>query len=147
MSREMLKTSLTNLGLQPVAERTWTVLVVDDDPKAVEVLAAFLPIPAHAVVRAYGGSEAIMLAQRIRPDLILLDLMMPEVSGFDVVKALHSNNETAHIPILVVTAKQITADDRSGLGKDKAAVIHIDGKASLNQSYFIGEVRRALPQL
>ena len=64
------------------------MLVVDDDPKAVEVIAAFLPRPAYAVVRAYGGAEAIALAQRLRPDLILLDLMMPDVSGFDVVEAL-----------------------------------------------------------
>ena len=82
-----------------------TVLVVDDDPKAVEVIAAFLPAPAYAVVRAYGGSEAIVLAQRLRPDLILLDLMMPDVNGFDVVEALQRNTDTARIPILVVTAK------------------------------------------
>ena len=98
------------------------MLVVDDDPKAVEVIAAFLPAPAYAVVRAYGGSEAIALAQRLRPDLILLDLMMPDVNGFDVVEALQRNADTARIPILVVTAKQITgagprrAQQQSGQG-------------------------------
>jgi len=74
-------------------------------------MAAFLPAPAYAVVRAYGGSEAIALAQRLRPDLIVLDLMMPEVSGFDVVDALQRDTYTARIPILVVTAKHITAED------------------------------------
>ncbi len=88
ISRAQLKMSLTNLGLQPKPDETHTVLVVDDDPKAVEVIAAFLPPPAYTVVRAYGGAEAIALAQRIAPDLILLDLMMPGVNGFDVVEAL-----------------------------------------------------------
>ncbi len=69
------------------------------------MIAAFLPAPAYAVVRAYGGTEAIVLAQRLHPDLILLDLMMPDVSGFDVVDALQRNADTARIPIIVVTAK------------------------------------------
>jgi PAS domain S-box-containing protein len=147
ISRAQLKMSLANLGLHPVAEQTHTVLVVDDDPKAVEVIAGFLPAPAYAVVRAYGGAEAITLAQRLRPDLIFLDLMMPGVSGFDVVEALQRNSETARIPILVLTAKQITADDRSTLNKNHGNVVHIVEKAGLNQAHFIDEVRRALPQL
>ncbi|RZJ27119.1 MAG: response regulator, partial [Haliea sp.] len=147
ISRAQLKMSLANLGLHPADECTYTVLVVDDDPKAVEVIAAFLPAPAYAVVRAYGGAEAITLAQRLRPDLIFLDLMMPEVSGFDVVEALQRNSETARIPILVVTAKQITAGDRSTLNKNQGNVIHIVEKAELNHARFIDEVRRALPQL
>ena len=84
------------------------MLVVDDDPKAVEVIAALLPAPAYAVVRAYGGSEAISLARRVSPDLILLDLMMPEVTGFDVVEALQRSPDTSQIPILIVTAKHIS---------------------------------------
>ncbi|HEV2608373.1 MAG TPA: response regulator, partial [Xanthomonadaceae bacterium] len=59
ISRAQLKTSLANLGLNPAEKHARTVLVVDDDPKAVEVIAAFLTAPDYAVVRAYGGSEAI----------------------------------------------------------------------------------------
>jgi PAS domain S-box-containing protein len=144
VSRTELKASLTSLKLQPIAERTHTVLVVDDDPKAVEVIATFLPPPAYAVVRAYGGSEAIILAQRLRPDLILLDLMMPDINGFDVVAALQLDGATAHIPILVVTAKQITAQDRTTLSGNPGQVIHIVEKAGFNKARFIAEVRRTL---
>ena len=145
ISRAQLQSSLGNLGLQGNQERAYTVLVVDDDPKAVELIAAFLPSPGYSVVRAYGGSEAITLAQRVRPDLILLDLMMPGVNGFDVVDALQQHSNTAHIPILVVTAKHITAMDRAALssrhdGKD----IHIVEKSGFNRVGFIAEVRRAL---
>ena len=111
------------------------------------MIAAFLPAPAYAVVRAYGGSEAITLARRVRPDLILLDLMMPEVNGFDVVEALRHNADTARIPIVVVTAKQITAQDRAALNRDPDKVIHIVEKAGFNKLRFIAEVRRALQPL
>jgi signal transduction histidine kinase/CheY-like chemotaxis protein len=144
ISRAELKSSLDNLGLSPAQDQTRSVLIVDDDPKAVEVIAAFLPSPAYAVVRAYGGGEAITLAQRLRPDLILLDLMMPDVNGFDVVEALQRNTNTARIPILVVTAKQVTAQERAALSRDPARVIHIVEKAGFNRARFVAEVRRAL---
>jgi len=146
ISRAELKSCLAELGLHPVQECTHTILVVDDDPKAVEVIAAFLPSPDYAVVRAYGGGEAIILAQRLRPDLILLDLMMPGVSGFDVVDALQRNSETARIPILVVTAKQITALDRAALNSSPGKVIRIVEKAGFNHAHFVDEVRRSLVQ-
>ena len=144
VSRAQLKTALTNLGLHPAQGQSLTVLVVDDDPKAIEVIAAFLTAPAYAVVRAYGGSEAIEMAQRLRPDLILLDLMMPDVNGFDVVAALQRHADTAAIPILVVTAKQISALDRVALNSNAGKIIPIVEKAGFNRSTFIAEVRRAL---
>ncbi len=144
IGRAQLRATLASLALQPTHEHTHTILVVDDDPKAVEVIAAFLPSPAYAVVRAYGGSEAITLAQRLRPDLILLDLMMPEVNGFDVVEALRHNTFTASIPILVVTAKHITAEDRVLLNGNPDNDIHIVTKAGFNKTDFLAEVRHAL---
>ena len=144
VSRTQLKASLATLGLDPVQQHVHTILVVDDDPKAVELIAAFLPTPAYAVVRAYGGSEAITLTQRLRPDLIMLDLMMPVVNGFDVVAALQKNAATASIPILVVTAKNINEDDRETLKSRSGHMINIVGKAGFNRASFIAEVRRAL---
>ncbi len=144
ISRSQLKVSLANLGLGPVAERTHKVLVVDDDPKAVELISRFLQPPAYAVARAYGGSEAITLAQRLQPDLILLDLMMPGVSGFDVVEALQRIPATACIPILVVTAKRITAADRETFASHPDKIIRVVEKQSFNKERFLAEVRRAL---
>jgi CheY-like chemotaxis protein/anti-sigma regulatory factor (Ser/Thr protein kinase) len=144
ISRGQLNASLANLGLQPTPEHTYTVLVVDDDAKNVEVIAAFLPTPAYAVVRAYGGSEAITLAKRLRPDVILLDLMMPEVSGFDVVEALQRKYDTSRIPILVVTAKEITALDRASLNDSADSFVPTADKSAFNPIRFVAEVRRAL---
>jgi CheY-like chemotaxis protein len=84
---------------------------------------------------------AIEIARRELPDLILLDLMMPHVSGFDVVAALHQEPETASIPIVVVTAKEIAADDRARLNGYVTAIVE---KAAFDPGQFTDEVRRAM---
>jgi PAS domain S-box-containing protein len=142
ISRQELYDALVGLGLFPLAHgRTLKILVVDDDPKAVELIAVRVLGLASSVLRAYGGQEAIDAARRELPDLIVLDLMMPEVSGFDVVSALHEDPETASIPILVVTAKHITAEDRERLN---GYVMTIMEKANFDRDRFVGEVRRAM---
>jgi len=144
ISRAELKAALANIYPQPAEKRTQTILVVDDDPNAVEVIAAFLQAPAYAVVRAYGGREAITLARRLAPDLILLDLMMPEVDGFDVVEALQRDGDTARIPILVVTARHVTALDLAVLNRNPGRTVHVVEKSGFDRVRFIAEVRRAL---
>ncbi len=134
ISRGELSASLVRLGVQPSKFVTRTVLVVDNDPKAVEVIAAFLPISEYSVVRAYGGAEALLLAQRLQPDLILLDLMMPELSGFAVVEALQRDKATAAIPIIIVTAKDVTAQDRFDLRNHSDMVVEIVEKSAFTRS-------------
>jgi CheY-like chemotaxis protein len=134
--------SLVELGLFPLeAGRTLKVLVVDDDPKAVELVAVRLKDLASTVLRAYGGREAIDIAQRDIPDLVVLDLMMPGINGFDVVRALQLHPDTARIPILVVTAKQVTAEDRAMLN---GFVTTIMEKGEFDHERFLAEVRRAM---
>ena len=96
---------------------------------------------ANTVLRAYGGREAIAVARRELPDLIVLDLMMPEVTGFDVVAALNGHADTARIPILVVTAKQITAEDRAKLS---GYVTTIMEKTEFSSDRLTAEVQRAM---
>jgi CheY-like chemotaxis protein len=142
ISRQELFESLVELGLSPLAQgRTLNVLVVDDDPKAVELIAIRIPSLGSGVLRAFGGREAIDIARRELPDLIVLDLMMPDVNGFDVVEALSERPDTARIPIVVVTAKEITDDDRARL---KGGVTTIMGKSGFDGDRFVGEVRRAM---
>jgi signal transduction histidine kinase/DNA-binding response OmpR family regulator len=142
ISRRELYEVLVELGLFPLARgQSLRVLVVDDDPKAVELIAVRVLGLASSVLRAYGGQQAIDAARKELPDLIVLDLMMPDVSGFDVVDALNSRSDTAHIPILVVTAKDITAEDRDKLN---GAVKGIMDKGTLDPNRFATEVRRAM---
>jgi PAS domain S-box-containing protein len=139
--RELYET-LVDLGLLPLAKgRSLTVLVVDDDPTAVELIAVRIMGLATTILRAYGGREAIDTARREVPDLIVLDLMMPDMSGFDVVEALHEHPDTARIPVLIVTAKEITAEDRARLNRYVTAIVE---KASFDRDRFTAEVRRAM---
>jgi signal transduction histidine kinase/DNA-binding response OmpR family regulator len=141
VSREDLAATLHRLGLSPPERQGCKVLIVDDDPKEVEVLAAYLAEPGYTVLRAFGGEEGIGLAQRELPDLLVLDLMMPEVTGFDVVEVLKARPETAAIPIVVVTSKDLTAEDRAQLDGTVAAILE---KASFDHGRFVAEVRRAM---
>lgn len=117
------------------------VLVVDDDPDILDAICDILGAEGYPVARARHGVEALEQVARQRPDLILLDLMMPDVSGFEVVDLLRGDAATADIPIIVVTARQLTAEDRAALNGCVAAVLE---KASFNHGRFIAEVRRAL---
>jgi PAS domain S-box-containing protein len=143
ISRRELYESLVGLTLLPLAKgQTLKVLVVDDDPKAVELIAVGMAgLENITLLRAYGGREAIEVARQEHPDLIVLDLMMPEVSGFDVVLALNEHPHTACIPILVVTAKEVTGEDRARLNGYVTAIVE---KGDFDRDRFKTEVRRAM---
>jgi signal transduction histidine kinase/DNA-binding response OmpR family regulator len=91
------------------------VLVVDDEPMNLDLLEAQLAPAGFQVLKARGGQDGIDLARSQAPNLILLDLMMPEVTGFDVVEALRAEDATRSIPIMVLTAKVLTEDDKKAL--------------------------------
>ena len=81
-----------------------TVLIVDDNPQNVELLQAFLEALPVKLITAYDGVEALEKVQQHNPDLILLDIMMPRMSGFQVCRKLKGDPETKDIQILMVTA-------------------------------------------
>jgi len=134
-----LSAALAACGL--TAERMGRVLIIDDDPRAVDLIALLLGSAGHSVLRAYGGAEGIQIAREQRPDMIVLDLMMPEVSGFEVVEALKQSPETAQTPILIMTAKLLSPQERSELN---GRIVKIVEKAELDRLGFLNEVRRAL---
>jgi signal transduction histidine kinase/DNA-binding response OmpR family regulator len=91
------------------------VLVVDDEAANLELVEAQLKPAGFDVLRANGGQEGIDMARSQHPNLILLDLMMPGVNGFDVVEALRADDSTRLIPIMVLTAKVLTESDKRTL--------------------------------
>ncbi|MBI5567939.1 MAG: GAF domain-containing protein [Chloroflexi bacterium] len=92
------------------------VLVVDDEPDALNLLKRLLEAePNYEVITAPGGAEALAAVQADKPDLIILDLMMPDIDGFAVLDNIKSSTLTRHIPVIIVTAKELTAEDRARL--------------------------------
>lgn len=144
VSAEQLEEVLQKLGLAAMKQPRPTVLVVDDEARAVDILRRQLNSVGYEVLSAYGGRDAVLMAQHFHPQLILLDLMMPEFNGFDVVEALQSRPDTAAIPVLVLTAKMITPEDRRRLN---GYILNIMEKAGFRRDRFLGEVRRALSRV
>lgn len=81
------------------------ILIVDDTPQNIQVLGTILMAQKYQVSVATNGKQAIELAKKIRPDLILLDVMMPEMDGFEAAEVLRRSPETEEIPIIFLTAK------------------------------------------
>lgn len=91
------------------------ILVVDDVIPNVKILEAKLTVEYYDVITAYNGPDALDLAREKSPDLILLDVMMPQMDGFEVCQRLKKDPKTAHIPVVMVTALSEAADRVQGL--------------------------------
>ncbi|MBF0382923.1 MAG: response regulator [Magnetococcales bacterium] len=96
-----------------VTELKKTVLAVDDTPENLDIIKGILT-PEFKVKAAISGKMAIKIAEQQKPSLILLDIMMPEMDGYEVCKKLKSNTKTTNIPIIFVTAMSETVDEQKG---------------------------------
>src|SRR3977135_4332953 len=88
------------------------LLVVEDEPNILELLSASLRYAGFDVITAAGGTEAVQAAQRHRPDLIVLDVMLPDMDGFDVIRRLRGGG--TRIPVVFLTARDGTDDKVRG---------------------------------
>ncbi|MEW6475419.1 MAG: response regulator [Actinomycetota bacterium] len=92
-----------------------TVLVVDDDPVILKLLEVNFEMEGFEVVGASDGAEGLQRAREVRPDIVVLDVMMPRMTGYEVAKALREDDGTAHIPIIFVTARAQSSDVERGM--------------------------------
>lgn len=113
------------------SEHDGPVLIVDDDPDTRERIAALLTREGWRVAAAENGVAGLEATAARKPCLILLDLMMPEMDGFGFLRALRANPEWRDIPVVVLTAKDITVDDRRRLAGQADRVLE-KGRLSLN---------------
>ncbi len=116
------------------------ILVIDDLPENVFILQDRLVHEGYDVTTAYGGTDGLEKAYSTLPDLILLDVMMPDMSGFDVCKTLINDERTKHIPIILVTAKAGADDMKEGL--EAGAFDYI--KKPFNRTELMARVKSAL---
>ena len=116
------------------------ILVIDDLPENVFILQDRLEHEGYEVITAYDGKSGIEKAQSDLPDLILLDVMMPDINGIEVCKTLVNDELTSDIPIILVTAKTEAEDAKDGL--DAGAFDYI--KKPFNKIELLARVRSAL---
>ena len=127
IQKEDLLKSLSRLELpQTDMNVPIRMLVIDDQPKTVKWMQTVLEAEGYEVIGAFGGEEGIVHVQHERPDLIILDLMMPKVSGFDVIEFLKGHPEYAAIPVIICTAKDLTEEDKQLLNGNIRSIIQKD---------------------
>jgi threonine synthase len=115
------------------------VLVVDDTPEARRLIRRILQSQGDfEIFEAANGREAVEMANLQQPDLIILDLMMPEVDGFAALDQLRSQPQTANIPVIVATAKELTVDEKARL---QGQIQSLMMKGDFLNDEFLSEVR------
>ena len=92
-----------------------TILIVDDEEDIIELIKYNLKNEGYSILSAQSGEQAIKIAEQSRPDLIVLDLMLPRMDGLEVTRYLRSNEETRDMPIVMLTAKGEESDIVTGL--------------------------------
>ena len=99
---------------------------------------------SYEVRKAYGGGEGLGMVEQRRPDLIILDLIMPEVDGFEVIGRLKESEGSRDIPIIVVTAKDLAQDEAEYL---KGNIERIVRKAALSREQLLNDIKIALEKI
>ncbi len=94
----------------------YTILVVDDSPMIVDVFVAMLERGGYRPIAAYSGQECLEVLQDVTPDLILLDIMMEPMDGWETLERVKGNPDTRDIPVMMLTAKQLTPDEAQEYG-------------------------------
>jgi signal transduction histidine kinase/DNA-binding response OmpR family regulator len=126
--------ALVSKGLNAPAK----VLVIDDDPLAVELVEAVLQPEGYTVLKATDGATGLALAENELPSLIILDLLMPGLDGFAVVERLRAGPSTDRIPIIILTSKSMTSEEKQRLN---GQISYLAQKAEFNHAAFVESVR------
>ncbi len=131
------------VNLLPQALQHGEIWIVDDDPQALDFYQALIAgcLPEFTVVPVRGGREAIQLLETRTPDLVLLDLVMPDVDGFDVLQRLRDEVRTALVPVIVITGKILSYEDVKRLDAPK---VILQTKGVLSDLETATEIERTL---
>jgi CheY-like chemotaxis protein len=117
------------------------ILVVDDDSHNRSLMRRQLEKENWTVIEANNGQNALVQLEKNSPSLILLDLMMPEMDGFEVIEQLRQQEQWCEIPVIIVTAKDLTEKDRQRLNGSVEKIIQ---KGAYNRQDLLKEVRSIL---
>jgi CheY-like chemotaxis protein len=137
VGREALLGALGRCAAPPPHQRT--AIVIDDDPRQLELVEATLGPQGWTVLSAASGADGVALAQAAHPAVVLVDLLMPELDGFQVVEALRADAALADVPIVVLTSKEMTPADHARLN---GRISHLARKGTLSPAEMVEVVDR-----
>ena len=136
VDRKRFQKRIAELGIT----RREKVLVVDDNPADIRLVASILEVENIGVLCAYGGEEGVRMAKENEPSLIVLDILMPDLNGFEVIERLRQDEKTRNIPIIILTIKELTKEEFKMLWQTKAIMM----KATFRREDFISEVKKVV---
>lgn len=125
-----------------------TIVVVEDEPDTAEMFAEMMRLSGYQVIKSYGGAAAMALIAREKPAAVVLDVMMPDLSGLDVLRFIRNDPNLAAIPVIVVSAKSLTSDIKHGLDAGASVyltkpVAYMDLKAAVENAIRTAEQKTA----
>lgn len=132
--------SIDNKPNSKVSNAQKTILLVEDSEPAIIQIKDFLEESGYRIMTAHNGADALELINMIIPDAMILDLMMPGVDGFEVLRSLREVDKTAHIPVLVLTAKHITKEDLNLLKRNN--IHQLIQKGDINRADLLDSIAR-----
>jgi signal transduction histidine kinase/DNA-binding response OmpR family regulator len=138
VGKEQLLAALYRAAAMP--ERTHTVVAIDDDPLAIELVKASLEPEGWTVLGAATGQEGLAMIRDQQPSAVLLDLLMPGMDGFEVVEALRADPDTKSVPVVILTSKSMTQQDKERL---QGRITYVARKTEFNLSGLAGLLRWA----
>jgi DNA-binding response OmpR family regulator len=100
-----------------------TVLIIEDEVDAADMFAEMMRVSGYRVLKTSSSMPALTMMSTEKPDVVILDIMMPEISGLDILRQMRKNPELAGIPVVVVSAKSMPADIK--LGMEAGAFIYL----------------------
>ncbi|MCA1900475.1 MAG: response regulator [Chloroflexi bacterium] len=92
-----------------------TVMIIEDEADAAEMFAEMMRVNGFRVLKMYSSAPAIPIILKEKPDVIILDIMMPDISGLEVLRYMRREPDLSHIPVIVVSAKSMPGDIKTGL--------------------------------
>ena len=123
--------------LQPTDGKT--ILLVEDSEPAIIQMRDFMEESGYTILVAHDGAEALSIIEKTTPDAMIMDLMMPGVDGFEVLKTLRNEDKTAHIPVLILSAKHLTNEDLKFLKRNN--VHQLIQKGDVNRQDLLSAVK------
>ncbi len=141
VNRDDVISAVCRIARTSPAQPDRKILIVDDDPMVLELMQAVLEPAGFTVLKAGSGREGITMAQEQRPHLIVLDLLMPDVDGFQVLNELKGGPLTATIPIVVLTCKALTLAEKAVLNGRISDLVQ---KGGFNRADFVAQIRSLL---
>jgi PAS domain S-box-containing protein len=137
VDKERFRERIRGLGLH----QTDSVLVVDDNPADMRLVTSILENEKIKVMKATGGKTALDIMLRSKPRLVILDIMMPDMTGFDVIEKMREIEGFSDIPIIVITSKDFTEDEKEYLARQTERILY---KTALNRHDFTDDVQKIL---